>query len=90
MKVKLKNLSSVVYTEEHIQEVEYLYSIEDSLGLLKIVLTIPENSDPAEYFALHIKDLYKGYNHYTIYHSKYKYDILVDRNTFQLNKNKMW
>ena len=90
MKIKLRNFDSVIYTEEHTQDVKYTYSIDDSMGLLGIELTIPEEADPVEYFVLHTKDLYRGFEHYVIYHSKYKYDLLVDRNSYQLNKIKMW
>lgn len=90
MKIKLRSFDTVIYTEEHIQEVEYLYSIDDSSGLLKIELTIPEEADPVESFIHHVKDIYRGFEHYVVYHSKYKYDLLVDRNSYQLNKVKMW
>ena len=90
MKIKIKNFDTVIYTEEHIQEVRYLYSIDDSMGVLEINLTIPEESDPVESFIQHVKDIYRGFEHYVVYHSKYKYDLLVDRNSYQLNKVKMW
>ena len=90
MKIKLRSYDSVIYTEEHSQEVKYLYSIDDSMGLLEIHLTIPEEADPVETFVLDMKNLYRGFEHYVVYHSKYKYDLLVDRNSYQLNKIKMW
>ena len=90
MKIKLRSFSTLIYTEEHIQEVEYLYSIDDSSGLLKIDLTIPEEADPVEQFAIHIKDLYRGYNIYNIYHGKWKYNIFSDNTAFQFNKIKMY
>ncbi len=90
MKIKLRSFSTVIYTEEHVQEVEYLYSIDDSSGLLKIDLTIPEEADPVEQFAIHIKYLYRGYNNYNIYHGKWKYSLFNDNNAFQLNKIRMY
>lgn len=90
MKIKLRKFDTLIDTEEHNQEVRYLYSIGDSTGLLEIHLTIPEESGPVEYFVIHIKDLYKGYTNYNIYHSKWKYTILNDNNAFQLNKIQMY
>ena len=90
MKIKLRSFDTVIYTEEHIQEVEYLYSIDDSLGILKVELTIPEEADPVEQFVIHIKDIYRGFIAYNIYHNKYKYSLLKDGTAFQLNKIKMY
>lgn len=94
MKVKLRNLSSVVYQEEKIQEVEYIYSIDDSLGLLKICLTIPESSDPVEQFVMHIKDLYKGYVNYDVYYGRFKYHYNMHKTINGMEsyivKTKMW
>lgn len=93
VKIKLRNYDTVIYNEEHIQEVRYTYSIDDSTGLLEIYLTIPEDADPVEYFVLHVKDLYKGYNCYYVYHSKYKYSLLKNNKydfNYQLHKIKMW
>ena len=90
MKIKLRSFDTVIYAEEHIQEVEYLYSIDDSLGLLKIELTIPEEVDPVEQFVIHIKDIYRGFISYNIYYNKYKYSILKDGTAFQFNKIKMY
>ena len=64
--------------------------IDDSLGLLKIDLTIPEEADPVEQFVIHIKDIYRGYNTYNIYHNKWKYSLFKDDSAFQLNKIKMY
>lgn len=96
IKFTLKNFDSVIYTEEHIQEVRYRYTIEDSMGLLEIFLTIPDSADPVEYFVLHTKDLYK-YNvpvDYIVYHGKWKY-LLKYYNCksikgYQLLKRKMY
>ena len=90
MKIKLRRFDTLIDTEEHNQEVNYFYSIGDSTGLLKIELTIPEESDPVEYFVIHIKDLYRGYTNYNVYHGKYKYSVLNGRNAFQYNKIKMY
>ena len=92
-KFKLNNFDSVIYTEEHIQEVRYRYTIEDSTGLLEIFLKIPEEADPVEQFVIHIKDLYQGYNNYVIYHGKWKYSLLknnVQDNEYQFTRYKMW
>lgn len=92
-KFKLCNFDSVIYTEEHIQEVRYRYTIEDSTGFLEIFLTIPEEADPVEQFVIHIKDLYQGYNNYVIYHGKWKYSLLknnVQDNEYQFTRYKMW
>lgn len=94
VKIKLRNFDSVVYTEEHTQDVKYTYSIDDSLGLLGIELTIPEDADPVEYFVLHLKDLYKGYPTYECIHGKWKYTLSIDKNKYinewYLSKVKMW
>lgn len=90
MKIKLRKFDTLIDTEEHNQEVRYLYSIGDSTGLLEINLTIPEESDPVEYFVMHIKDLYRGYNKYNIYHGKWKHCIVINRNNFQYNKIQMY
>ena len=90
MKIKLRSFDSVIYTEEKTQEVRYLYSIDDSTGLLEVYLTIPEEADPVEQFAIHIKDLYRGYKDYNIYYGKWKYNILSDNIAFQFNKIKMY
>ena len=92
IKFTLKNFDSVIYTEEHIQEVRYRYSIDDSMDLLEIFLTIPEEADQVEYFVLHIKDLYK-YNvpvDYIVYHGKWKYILSLNVDEWQLRKIKMY
>ena len=92
--IKLKYVDPVIYTEEHTQDVKYMYSIEDSLGLLEINLTIPEEADPVEYFVLHLKDLYKGFREYICYYKNMKYRLDLDKNRFcdewYLSKIKMW
>ena len=92
LKIKLKNFTSRIDTEEHIQEVNYKYSIEDSIGLLEIELTIPEEADPVEYFVLHTKDLYK-YNipiDYVVYHGKYRYWLIHTDDGYEFQKIKMY
>ena len=92
-KFKLVKFDTVIYTEEHTQYVRYVYSIDDSIGLLEIDLTIPEDADPVEEFCISIKNLYRGYYNYIIYHSKYKYQISIDRNDpkcYHLSRYKMW
>lgn len=92
IKFTLKNFDSVIYTEEHIQEVRYRYTIEDSMGLLEIFLTIPDSVDPVEYFVLHTKDLYK-YNvpvEYIVYHTKWKYSLYLAGDSWELHKIKMY
>lgn len=90
MKVKLRSFDTVIYTEEHNQEVKYLYSIGDSTDLLEIYLTIPEEADPVEQFIIHLKDIYRGYNNYNVYHGRWKYSIFNDNTAFQFNKIKMY
>lgn len=94
MKIKLRSFDTVIYTEEHTQEVRYLYSIEDSTGILEIDLTIPEEADPVEQFILHIKDIYRGIYEYVIYHTKYKYRYTkhktVNGEEWFIVKTKMW
>ena len=93
VKFKLRNFDTVIYTEEHTQEVRYRYSIEDSPGLLEIFLTIPEEADPVEYFVLHTKDLYRGYLSYIVYHGKWKHTIYKNRpeeNNYQYHKLLMY
>lgn len=93
MKIKLRSFENEIDNEEHIQKVKYLYSIDDSIGLLGMDLFIPEEADPVEYFALRIKDIYRGYNAYNVYHGKYKYTVFKnwkDQFDFQLHKVKMY
>ena len=91
VKIRLRNFNTVIYTEEHTQEVEYLYTIEDSNGFLKIDLTIPEEADPVEYFVYHLKDLYKGFREYICYHDKYRYrlDIVKSNNIDEVYLSKI-
>lgn len=92
--IKLKSFDTVVYETEHTQEVRYIYSIGDSLGVLEINLTIPDSQDPVEYFMLHLKDLYKGFNEYIGYYKNFKYRLDLDKNRFcdewYLSKIQMW
>ena len=67
MKIKLRSFESKIYSDEKIQDVKYYYSIEDSIGMLEINLTLPEESDPVEWFVIHLKDLYKGFKEYICY-----------------------
>lgn len=94
LKIKLKKYDTVLYTEEHIQEVKYIYSIDDSTGLLEIMLTLPEDADPVEQFVIHLKYLYKGYKEYTCYYNRYKYRLDIDKCKFcdewYLSNIKMW
>ena len=94
VKIRLRNFNTVLYTNEHIQEVEYFYTIEDSVGLLKITLTIPEDADPVEQFIIHLKDIYRNLGTYIVYHTKFKYkfEISVDNifSEYYLTKQKMW
>ena len=94
MKIKLKKFDTVIYTEEHIQEVRYVYSIDDSVGLLEINLTIPEEADPVESFVWDMKDLYRGLTEYIVYHTKYRYTLNCDKYEhgaeYYLSKYKMY
>ena len=94
VKIKLRNYDTVLYSEEHTQEVKYIYSIDESLGLLEIYLTIPEQTDPVEFFVYHTKDLYKGFREYIVYYKNFKYRLDIDNCKFcdevYLSKIKMW
>ena len=79
MEIKLRSFEAKINPDEKIQEVRYLYSIEDSLGLLEINLTIPEESDQVEQFIIHLKDLYKGFKEYIVYHNRWKYRLEYDK-----------
>lgn len=94
MEIKLRSFEAKINPDEKIQEVRYLYSIEDSLGLLEINLTIPEESDQVEQFIIHLKDLYKGFKEYIVYHNRWKYRLDIDKNKYineiYLSKIKMY
>ena len=93
MKIRLRKFNSVVYTEEHTQEVQYIYSIEDSLGLLEIHLTIPEEADPIESFVIDMKNLYKGLKEYIVYYKNYKYRLDLEKNSdvlYYVSKIQIW
>lgn len=79
MEIKLRSFEAKINPDEKIQEVRYLYSIEDSTGLLAIELTIPLESDPVEWFVYHTKDLYKDMKEYIIFHNKWKYILEYDK-----------
>ena len=75
LKIRLVRFNDKIDTDEHIQEISYKYSLEDSSGLLEINLTIPEEDDPVRAFIYSISNLYK-YNvpiDYIVYHGRYKY-----------------
>ena len=82
MKIKLRSIESTIYPDEKIQDVKYYYSIEDSLGMLEINLTLSEESDPVEWFVFHLKDLYKGFKEYICYHGKFKDRLDYDKNKY--------
>ena len=93
-KFKVRNFNTVIYDEEHIQEVDYVYSIDDSVGLLKITLTIPEEADPMEEFVIHLKNIYRGILEYVVYHGKWKYTMHLQKDDilseYYITKYKMW
>lgn len=93
-KFRVKNFNTVIYDEEHVQEVDYIFSIEDSVGLLKITLTIPDDADIMEQFIIHLKDIYRGLKNYVVYHGKWKYtlDMQTDDlySEYYVTKRKMW
>ena len=75
LKIRLVRFDDKIDVDEHIQEISYKYSLEDSSGLLEINLTIPEEDDPLRAFIYSISNLYK-YNvpiDYIVYHGKYKH-----------------
>ena len=90
MKIKLKDFVTKMNTEEEIQDVYYRYSVGDSTGLLAIELTIPLESDPVEWFVYHIKDLYKGFYEYIVFHNKWKYMLETSDNEIYYHKIKMY
>lgn len=93
MRIKLRKYDTVVYTEEKTQEVRYIYSIDDSTGLLEIYLTLPEEADPVESFVIDMKNLYRGFKEYIVYYSKYKYRLDIEKNSdveFYLSKIQMY
>ena len=59
LKIRLVRFDDRIDTDEHIQEISYKYSLEDSSGLLEINLTIPEEDDPLRAFIYSISNLYK-------------------------------
>lgn len=93
MRIKLRKYDTVVYTEEKTQEVRYIYSIDDSTGLLEIYLTLPEEADPVESFVIDMKNLYRGLKEYIIYYKNYKYRLDIEKNSdlgFYLTKIQMY
>lgn len=95
MEIKLRNFESNIDPEEKVQDVKYYYSIKDSIGMLEINLTLPEESDPVEWFVYHLKDLYKGFKEYIVYHNKWKYSLEYDKGNkfieeWYFSKNKMY
>ena len=92
-KFKLKTIYDLIDPDEHIQDVRYKYSIDESCGLLEINLVIPEEADTVEQFVIHMKDLYRGYLNYIVYYGKWKYSLLknnYDSEDYQLTKFKMY
>lgn len=57
---------------EVIKDVEYVYSIEDSSGLLKMKLTMYNDIEEVEYFINQLYNLYK-IEHFTCFYHNYKY-----------------
>lgn len=93
LKVRLKNFTTRLNPEEGIQEVRYIYYINDGSGLLEINQTIDINVDPVEEFCYIIKKLYQ-YNKpidYYIYHTKMKYILYyIEGLGYQLEKVKCY
>lgn len=96
IKIKLKTIKEPEEIIGIVKDVEYAYSIEDSLGLLGITLTMYNEIDPLEEFLNHVPSMYR-YNvpvDYIVYYKNYKY-ILKYYNTksirgYRLMKRKMY
>ena len=94
LKIRLVRFDDKIDVDEHIQEISYKYSLEDSSGLLEINLTIPEEDDPLRAFIYSISNLYK-YNipvDYVVYHGRYKHILKYFKNIkdYEYFKRKMY
>ncbi len=77
IKIKLKSIKEPEVIDGIVKDVNYSYSIDDSLGLLGITLTMYNEIDPLEQFLDHVPDLYK-YNVpicFVVYYKNMKYKL---------------
>ena len=58
-KYNISNFIMALNIKNRRKRIEYIYSLGDSSGLLKIELTMYNKVDELENFLLHLKDLYK-------------------------------
>ena len=80
MRIKLNKINNID-KNDLLKRVEYVYSIEDSSGLLKIEQTLYNNINELEYFIKDIiPNLYKFDKKilYTVYHKNFKYTVYPD------------
>lgn len=87
MKIKLNRINNIDQNDI-LKRIEYIYSLDDSSGLLKIELTMYNKVDELENFLLHLKDLYKFNKsiEYKCYYKNYKYLVKDDN----ISKIKMY
>ena len=77
IKIKLKSIKEPEAIDGIVKDVNYTYSIDDSLGLLGITLTMYNEIDPLNEFIYHLQDLYK-FNipvDYLVYYRNMKYKL---------------
>ncbi len=77
IKIKLKSIKEPEVIDGVVKDVEYQYSLEDSTGLLGIILTMYNEIDPLDEFLYHLKDLYK-FNvpvDFIVYYKNMKYKL---------------
>lgn len=77
IKIKLKAIKEPEVIDGIVKDVNYTYSIDDSLGLLGITLTMYNEIDPLNEFIYHLQDLYK-FNipvDFIIYYKNMKYKL---------------
>lgn len=77
IKIKLKRIVEPEEIVGVVKDVNYLYSIDDSSGLLGITLTMYNEIDSLEEFLNHVPSMYK-YNvpvDYIVYYKNMKYKL---------------
>lgn len=77
IKIKLKSIKEPEEIVGVVKDVNYSYSIDDSIGLLGITLTMYNEINPLEEFITHVPSLYK-YNvpvDYIVYYKNMKYKL---------------
>lgn len=77
IKIKLKAIKEPDEIIGVVKDVNYSYSIDDSIGLLGLTLTMYNEIDPLEEFLYHVPSMYK-YNvpvDYVVYYKNMKYKL---------------